>query len=133
MSFPFLSPQWMQAVKDVRDKYAAEAPPVPYKMKMNQTITGSPFEGDIKLFMDTTDGSVNMDYGHLADPEVAITTDYDTARKIFVEQDQAAAMQAFMGGKIKVVGDMMKIMQMNVVVPDEFTKRIAHEIRDLTA
>ena len=74
-----------------------------------------------------------MDLGELPDPEVTISTDYDTARKMLVDLDQAAAMQAFMSGKIKVVGDMMKILQMNTVAPDEFTKQIANEIRDLTA
>jgi len=135
VSYPFLSPEWIEAVKAVRDKYGGDAPPVPYKMKMNQVITDSPFgdEGVIKLFMDTSDGVVHMDHGHLPDPEVTVTTDYSTARKLLVDQDQAGAMQAFMSGKIKVVGDMMKIMQMNTVAPDEFTKQIANEIRDLTA
>ncbi len=134
MTYEFLSVEWIGAVKAVRDKYADEAPPVPYRMKMNQVITDVPFgDGVIKLFMDTSEGVINMDHGELPDPEVTITTDYATARAIFVEQDQAAGMQAFMSGKIKVVGDMMKIMQMNAVPVDELTKKVAKEINDLTA
>lgn len=134
MTYPFLSSEWITAVKAVRDKYADTAPPVPYRMKMNQVITDVPFgEGVIRLFMDTSEGVINMDHGELPDPEVTITTDYATARAIFVEQDQAAGMQAFMSGKIKVVGDMMKIMQMNTVPIDDLTKKVAKEINDLTA
>lgn len=134
MTYPFLSTEWMTAVKAVRDKYADQAPPVPYRMKMNQVITDAPFgDGVVKLFMDTSDGLINMDHGELPDPEVTITTDYATAKAIFVEQDQAAGMQAFMSGKIKVVGDMMKIMQMNASPPDELTKQVAKEINDLTS
>jgi len=34
------------------------------------------------------------------------------ARQMFVEGNQQAAMQAFMGGQIKVEGDMTKLMAM---------------------
>ena len=39
-----------------------------------------------------------------------MTTDYETARKIFVDQDPQAGMQAFMAGKVKVQGDMAKLL-----------------------
>ena len=63
-----------------------------------------------------------------------MTTDYDTARKVFVDQDQAAGMQAFMAGKIKVQGDMMKMMALQTAMPqDDVAKQISAEIKDLTA
>ena len=37
-----------------------------------------------------------MDHGHLDDADVTVTTDYETAKALFVEQDAAAGMQAFM-------------------------------------
>jgi SCP-2 sterol transfer family len=131
--YPFLSPEWIEAVRAVRDKYQEDAPPVPYKMKMNQVITDAPFgEGTIQIFVDTTDGQLVMDFGHLPDPEVTVTTDYATARNLLVDLDPQAAMQAFLGGKIKVVGDMMKIMQMQASPPDDLAKQVANEIRELT-
>ncbi len=134
MAHDFLSDGWFQAVHELRDKYADEAPKVPYAIRMNQVITAAPFtDEDIKIFMDTSDGTMVMDKGELENPELTLTTDWETARKIFVEQDQAAGMQAFMSGKIKVQGDMMKMMQMNAVPPDDFAKKIANEIKDLTA
>ena len=74
-----------------------------------------------------------MEKGELEDAEVTISTDWETARKIFVDQDQAAGMQAFMSGKIKVEGDMTKLMMMNAVPPDELAKTVAAEIKEITA
>jgi len=129
----FLSDDWMEAVKAIRDKHAAEAGPIPYKIKMNQVITGAPFtDEDVRLYMDTTDGTMQMDKGALDAPEVTVTTDYETARKLFVDQDQAAGMQAFMAGKIKVQGDMTKLMMMNAAQPDEAAKAVAAEIKEIT-
>ena len=135
MAHEFLSDDWMEAVKAIRDKYADQAPPVPYKIRMNQVISGAPFDdgADVLLYMDTTDGTMKMDKGALEDPEVTVSTDWETARKIFVDQDQAAGMQAFMSGKIKVQGDMTKLMMMNASPPDEITKTVAAEIKEMTA
>jgi hypothetical protein len=129
----FLTQEWMDAAKAIREKYAGQGTPIPHKIKMNQVITGAPFgEGDVKVFMDTSDGEMNMDLGELEAPDVTVTTDYDTARKIFVDQDPAAGMQAFMAGKIKVQGDMTKLMAMQSVAPDDTAKAIAQEIKDIT-
>ncbi len=134
MAHDFLSDGWFDAVKQLRDKYADQVPKVPYSIRMNQVITAAPFaEDDIRIFLDTSDGTMVMDKGELDNPELTLTTDWETARKIFVEQDQAAGMQAFMSGRIKVQGDMMKMMQMNATPPDELAKKIANEIKELTA
>ena len=78
--------------------------------------------------------AICLELGAMETPDLTVTTDYDTARKIFVEQDQAAGMQAFMAGKIKVQGDMMKMMALQTAMPqDEIAKRISSEIKDLTA
>jgi len=43
-------------------------------------------------------------------------------------------MQAFMSGKIKVVGDMMKVMGMQTAIPQtDITKIVAEEIKNITA
>ncbi len=129
----FLAPDWWEAAHAIRDKYADQASPVPYKIKMNQVITGVPFgEGEVRFHVDTSDGLMHMEPGPLDDAEVTITTDYDTARKILVEQDQAAAMQAFMSGKIKVQGDMTKLMMMQGAPPDETARAVAAEIKSIT-
>jgi putative sterol carrier protein len=135
MSHPFMSQSWMEAAKEIRHKYHDQVPKVTVAIRANQVITDVPFgDGTVRAFIDTSSGEVEMDLGELEAPDFTITTDYDTARKLFVEQDQQAAMQAFMGGKVKVQGDMMKMMAMQTSMPqDEVSQRIASEIRDITA
>ena len=138
MPHPFLSPEWMEAVKAIREKYAEEASKVGTSIRMNQVITDAPTdvaaEGTIKAYLDTSSGDILLELGELDTPDLTLTTDYDTARKIFVDQDQAAGMQAFMAGKIKVQGDMMKMMAMQTSMPqDDVAKKIADEIKGITA
>jgi hypothetical protein len=138
MSHPFLSPEWMEAAREIRAKYADQATKVTTSIRMNQVITDVPAEvnpdGTITTYMDTSSGDVVMELGALEGADLTVTTDYDTARKLFVEQDQAAGMQAFMAGKIKVQGDMMKMMAMQTSMPqDEIAKTIASEIKAITA
>ena len=42
-------------------------------------------------------------------------------------------MQAFMSGKIKIQGDMTKLMAMQGAPPDEFAKKVAEEIKAITS
>ncbi|MEY4159250.1 MAG: hypothetical protein RL743_1745 [Actinomycetota bacterium] len=135
MSHQFLSEEWMAAAREIREKYKDEAPMITFSIKINQVVTDVPFgEGTVKSFMDTSSGEMVMDLGELPDADATVTTDYATAKAIFVNQDQAAGMQAFMSGKIKVVGDMMKVMGMQTAIPQtDITKVVAEEIKNITA
>ncbi len=134
MTYPFLSDDWMTAAKEIRAKYADQATKVTTSIRMNQVVTDVPFgEGTVKSYLDTSSGDVVMELGELDTPDLTVTTDWSTARAIFVMQDQAAGMQAFMSGKIKVQGDMMKMMAMQTSMPqDDIAKQIATEIKDIT-
>ena len=133
--YVFLSEEWMIAAREIRARYEGDLPEITAVVRLNQVITDVPFgEGTVNLFMDTSSGDVVMEAGALETPDLTMTTDWDTARKIFVEQDQAAGMQAFMAGKIKVQGDMMKMMAMQTSMPnDDIAKQIATEIKDITS
>ena len=135
MSHPFLSEEWMAEAKAIRERYAGQTSKVTQSLKINQVVTGVPFgEGTIESYLDTSSGDVVMEFGSLEDADVTVTTDYETAKSIFVEQDPAAGMQAFLGGKIVVQGDMMKLMAMQVAMPtDEASQQIAEEIKAITA
>jgi putative sterol carrier protein len=75
-----------------------------------------------------------MDLGHLDSPDLTVTTDYATARAIFLEQDPQAGMQAFLSGKVKVEGDMTKMMQMQIAMPkDDLAEQVAAEIMAITS
>lgn len=44
------------------------------------------------------------------DADVTLTTDYATAKQVFVSGDPNAGMQALMHGKVRVQGDMAKLI-----------------------
>ena len=134
MSHPFLSDEWMAEAKAIREKYAGQTDKVTQTLRINQIVTGAPFgDGSVQSYIDTSSGDVVMDLGSLDDADVTVTTDYETAKALFVEQDAAAGMQAFMTGKITVQGDMMKLMAMQTAMPtDEASQQISEEIKAIT-
>ncbi len=72
--------------------------------------------------------------GSSRSPDLTVTTDYATARAIFLEQDPQAGMQAFLSGKVKVEGDMTKMMQMQIAMPkDDLAEKVAAEIMAITS
>jgi hypothetical protein len=135
MPNPFLSAEWIDEARVIRAKYEDQAPKIPISIRMNQVITKVPFgEGTINSHLDTSSGELVMDLGHLDTPDLTITTDYATARQIFLERDPQAGMQAFLGGKIRVEGDMTKMMQMQIAMPnDDLAVKVAAEIMAITS
>ena len=103
-------------------------------MRMNVVISEVPFgEGSLDAHIDTTAGELALDMGHLDTADLTVTVDDLTAKAIFVDQDQQAVIQAFMGGKIKVQGDMTKLMAMQQGTPDPAQAEIAAKIKEITA
>jgi putative sterol carrier protein len=135
MPHQFLSEEWMAEAKAIRERHAGETAKVTQSLKINQVVTGVPFgEGTVESYLDTSSGEVVMELGRLEDADVTVTTDYETAKALFVMQDQAAGMQAFMAGKVQVQGDMMKLMAMQTAMPnDAAAQQIADEIKAITA
>ena len=135
MPHPFLSAEWIAAAREIRAKYESQTPKITQKIRMNQIITGVPFaDGTVRSFIDTTSGNFILDLGELPGADVTISTDYATARKIFLEQDAAAAMQAFMSGQINVQGDIVMLMSLQSAVPQtEIAAQVATEILAITA
>ncbi len=124
----------MDAARAIREKYRDQAPKVSVVVRFNQVVTNVPFgDGVIHSHMDTSSGEVVMDLGHLEKVDATLTTDYVTARTIFVEQDPQKAMEAFLTGKVKVEGDMLKLMAMQTVMPQtDLGLVVAAEIKSIT-
>ena len=132
--YPFLSDEWMDEAKKIREEYRGKTQPMAHKIKMNQIITDVPFgDGTVNAYMDSSSGEMEMEKGQLDDAEVTVTVDYATAKAIFVDQNPQAGMQAFMAGKIKVQGDMTKLMAMQQSTPDPVANEIAGKIKEITA
>ena len=135
MSHQFLSESWIEAARDIRHRYAGDVPTIDVVVRINVITTKVPFgDGTISAYIDTSNGSLEMELGSIEESDLTVTTDYETARKLFVEQDPTASMQAFMAGRIKVEGDITRLMVMQTSLPQtETTEAVAAEIKAITA
>lgn len=134
MSHPFLSTAWVDAARAIRERHAPNGAPISAGVKINLIVDESPFGDEpINSYVDTTSGSLVMELGRLDDPDVTVTTDYDTARGLFLATDPAAGMQAFMAGKLVVEGDMMKLLALPMMAAtDPAAQAASEEIRAIT-
>jgi putative sterol carrier protein len=73
-----------------------------------------------------------MDLGHIENPDLTVTLDYATAKAILVEGNPQVGMQAFMAGKIKVDGDITKLMAMQAGAADPSAAAVAAAIQEMT-
>jgi hypothetical protein len=131
---PFLSEAWIAEVKALRERYEGPLAKTPAPLRMNQHITDVPFgDGELQAHLDTTSGEVELEFGFLADADLQVTLDYETARAIFVDLDAQAAMAAFLSGKIRVDGDLTKLMAMqDLFSPSAQAIELAQAIREIT-
>lgn len=131
--YVFLTDEWMEAARELRERFADRLPDVTIEVKINQVITDVPFgDGVIRAYVDSTEGSLDLELGELDEPDVTLTIDYHTAKAMIVGQDPAVVMQSFMAGRIKIQGDMMKLMAMQAVPPNEASAELASELQAIT-
>ena len=134
--YDFLSDEWMAAAREIREKHEGDLPDVTIDVRINQIITDVPFgDGVINAYIDTSNGSLELELGELAEPDAVLMIDYATAKAMVVERDPAVVMQAFLEGRIRVQGDMMKIMAMQATAAAHDTAaagQVADEIRAIT-
>ena len=136
--YAFLSKEWIEKVRELRQSHLNEfgPPPLDIVVKMNQIVTEIPFgEGEIKAYIDSSPGFIDIELGELPDADITLKIDYETAKAIFVNMDVQAAMSAFMAGKIRVTGDFTKLLALQgIITPDELNAgSISEKIKDLTS
>ena len=86
-------------------------------------------DGDIEARMDAG----QFVKGLATDAPTKLTVPYDVAKKMFIEQDQNASMQAFMSGQIQVEGDMAKLMSMQAGGPPSAdAKKVSDSVAAMT-
>ncbi|MGH9302627.1 MAG: SCP2 sterol-binding domain-containing protein, partial [Acidimicrobiales bacterium] len=88
--------------------------------------------GTIDAHMDTTSGEMELELGHMEGADLKVTLDYGTAKAIFIEGNAQAGMQAFMAGRIKVEGDMAKLMAMQASGADPAAAEMSARIQEIT-
>jgi hypothetical protein len=136
MPYPFLSDEWLEEARRIRAEYEGKAMSFPHAVRMNLVVTQVPFgDEDIDAHMDTSTGELVLDVGHLESPDLKVTVDYDTAKAILIEGNPQAGMQAFMAGKIRVEGDMAKLLALQAapVGADSSAAEMANRLREITA
>ncbi|MFP5321595.1 MAG: SCP2 sterol-binding domain-containing protein [Acidimicrobiia bacterium] len=128
MAYDFLSDEWMDAIEALR----AEAPEPPAATKdlvINLVVPDSPY-GERHAHM----AGGQFERGLHDSAPTKLTVPYDVAKSVFIAGDQQAAMQAFMSGKIKVEGDMTKLMAMqSAAPPTQEQVDFQEKIKSLTA
>jgi hypothetical protein len=107
--YQFLSDEWFAIIDQLVEEHGADAASST-DILMNLTITDTPFGAERQLHMGAEDGHGLWGPGHADGADLQLTTDYATAKDVFVSGNPAAGMQAFMSGKVKVQGDMAKLM-----------------------
>ena len=133
-TYPFLSDEWVDEARKIRQEFEGKGGTVPQQIRMNLVITEVPFaEAAIDAHMDSSDGQLRLDLGHIEPVDLKVTLDYGTAKAILVEGNPQAGMQAFMAGKIRVEGDMAKLMAMQATPPDPAAQEVATRLRAITA
>lgn len=130
----FLSPEWIDAAQAVREELQGRVTVKPPLIRMNHVVTDVPFgDGTIEAHTDSTSGDLAVDLGHIEGADATVTLPYDIAKALLVDGDAQAAMQAFVSGRIKVEGDITKLMALQTAQVDPIALEAATRIREITA
>lgn len=135
MAFPFLSDEWIDEARRIRAEYDERPVGAPLPLRVNVVITDVPWEPRrVEGYVDTTAGAVELEVGRLERPDVTVTLEHDTARTILVGGDLQEAMAAFLGGRIRVDGDLTKLLalQAGPAAVDPVVVEVFTRLREIT-
>ena len=123
----WLSQEWL----DEGRKLAEGQPERPgATARMQYVVTGGP-EGDVKYFWVLENGKLaQSELGDLADAEVTLTQSYEDAMRI--QKGELDANAAFMQGRVKVTGNMAKLMSLLPITNSPEYKALQSDILAIT-
>jgi putative sterol carrier protein len=131
-TYQFLSDEWLDEARSIRSEFDGKGA-IAQAIRMNLVIDAVPFgDGTVDAHVDTSTGELVLDTGHIDPVDLKVSLDYDVAKAILVEGNPQAGMQAFMSGKIKVEGDIAKLMALQSMPPDPVAAEIASRIQAMT-
>ncbi|HEX5586762.1 MAG TPA: hypothetical protein VFZ17_05600 [Acidimicrobiia bacterium] len=131
-AYPFLSDEWFVEVRRIIDAGAIEVPPGA-NLRMNLVVTATPFESDRLVHVVMAEGEADWGQGHLQVVDLTITADYATARELFISGDLQGALQALLEGRIKLQGDLTKLMAAQAAGAGPGSPGLAEALADITA
>ena len=98
--------------------------------RMQYVVTGGP-DGDIEYYWILENGKITESkIGRLDDSEVTLTTGHADAMKI--QKGELDANAAFMQGKVKVTGNMAKVMALLPITNAPEYKQLQNDIAAIT-
>ncbi len=98
--------------------------------RMQYVVTGGP-DGDVRYYWILENGQlVENGLGDITDPEITLTMTYEDAMKI--QQGELDANAAFMQGRVKVAGNMAKLMSLLPITNSPEFKQLQEEVRAVT-
>ncbi len=128
MGHAFLTDGWFDEAEKIRAEINPEVPEGIQDLVINLVVKDGP-DGDIEVKMEAG----RFAKGLADEAPTKLTVPYDIAKKMFIDQDPEASMQAFMSGQIQVEGDMTKLMAMQAGgPPSEQTLEVQKRISDMT-
>jgi len=123
----WLSQEWLDETKKMAD---GQPERTGASAKMQYVVTGGP-AGDIKYYWVLENGKLKeSNLGDLADAEVTMTQTYEDAMKI--QKGELDANAAFMQGRIKVSGNMAKLMALMPLTNAPEYKDLQKQIQEIT-
>ncbi|HLF99858.1 MAG TPA: SCP2 sterol-binding domain-containing protein [Acidimicrobiia bacterium] len=124
----YLTQEWLDESK----RLAEDQPERPgASARMQYVVTGVPNEGDVSYYWILEDGKIlESTVGVLADADFTITTTYDDSKKI--QDGELDANAAFMQGRMKVTGNMGKLMSLMPLTQSPEYKALQEQIKGIT-
>jgi putative sterol carrier protein len=109
----FLSEEWANEVKTaLSTNEAVKSAAGSMTAKIQQVVTGP--DGETKYWFKLEGGEVDLGLGEIENPDATITQDYETAAAL--SKNELTGTAAYMSGKLRVSGDLMKLMQLQGVL-----------------
>lgn len=132
-TYQFLSPEWVDAVRELRARHDPNVPILAQPLRINLIVTQAPFEpSTVRGYIDTRGGELLIELGELANPDLAVTIAYNTAQRLFVERDEAAAMEAFLSGAMQVDGDLTVLFTLQAQTFSAAPTELAEKVMAIT-
>ncbi len=108
----YLSEEWAKATTEKLNSSEAFKTAAGSQTAKLQQVVSTP-EGEVKYYFKLEDGQAEVALGEIEGPDATVTQDYDTA--VALSKNELTGTAAYMSGKIKVQGDLMKMMQLQGV------------------
>jgi putative sterol carrier protein len=109
MGVKYLSEQWAKEVTDLLQSTEAVTNTIKgQSFAIQQVVTDVPDLGEVKFYAKATDGVPEVAIGETPNPDATLTAHYDMS--VAMDKGELNPQAAFMQGKLKITGNLMKLM-----------------------